>query len=211
MMARRSLLVGIVVFSVEAAADMTDTSQLQPWEVCGMCHGLSGNSVMAKFPKLAGQKSEYLIKQIQDFQRGARANDGGQMSAMVEELESHDLTAVAQYFAKQTRQFATTIEDPELYARGQTLFVTAPTSGVSCESCHGEPGWAIAPNLLGQHAQYLEKQMQDFQTGNRQTDMLDKSKQFAPFNDQDITALAYFLARGVLTEISPEKPEIPAF
>ena len=45
------------------------------------------------------------------------------------------------------------------------------TANSRCVSCHGKAGKSanpMYPNLAGQHASYLAKQMRDFQSGKRQ-------------------------------------------
>lgn len=45
------------------------------------------------------------------------------------------------------------------------------TANSRCISCHGKTGIStnpLYPNLAGQHAAYLVKQMRDFQSGQRQ-------------------------------------------
>ena len=42
--------------------------------VCAACHSPDGNSVIAVNPKLAQQHPEYLVKQLQEFKAGKRAN-----------------------------------------------------------------------------------------------------------------------------------------
>src|SRR5262249_39938588 len=68
-----------------ARADMIVTEGMQPWETCAECHNLDGISVMARFPKLAGQRPDYIAKQVRDFRDGRRRNDGGQMAAIAAE------------------------------------------------------------------------------------------------------------------------------
>ena len=80
-------------------ADMIDTSSMKAWEHCALCHGLDGNSRMAKFPKLAAQRYDYLIKQLKDFKTQHRLNDGGPMTGMTEQLSDKDLEASARYFS----------------------------------------------------------------------------------------------------------------
>ena len=41
---------------------------------CAACHGADGNSGTPANPKLAQQHPEYLIKQLQEFKSGKRAN-----------------------------------------------------------------------------------------------------------------------------------------
>lgn len=39
---------------------------------CGGCHGAAGISASPIWPNLAGQKAAYTVKQLKDFQSGAR-------------------------------------------------------------------------------------------------------------------------------------------
>lgn len=47
---------------------------------CGACHGANGISATPNWPNLAGQKAAYTVKQLKDFQSGARKDPT--MSAM---------------------------------------------------------------------------------------------------------------------------------
>ena len=82
-----------------ARADMVVTDSMQPWETCAECHSLDGISVMARFPKLAGQRSDYIAKQVRDFRDGRRRNDGGQMATIAAEIDGEGLAKSAAYFA----------------------------------------------------------------------------------------------------------------
>ena len=42
--------------------------------MCAACHGDDGNSASPENPKLAQQHHEYLVKQLQEFKSGKRAN-----------------------------------------------------------------------------------------------------------------------------------------
>jgi len=66
---------------------------------CSSCHAPdgAGNSA-AKFPRLAGQNSEYIAAALQNFRSGARANDSGSMMRMVaERLSDTEIAALANY------------------------------------------------------------------------------------------------------------------
>src|SRR5262245_66333226 len=80
-------------------ADIIVTEGMQPWELCAACHSLDGISAMARFPKLAGQRAAYIVKQVRDFRDGRRSNDGGQMQASASDIEDDDLDKKAAYFA----------------------------------------------------------------------------------------------------------------
>mgnify|MGYP000454028259 CR=1 FL=1 len=68
---------------------------------CAACHGPTGSgNDPAKFPKLSGQHSKYLITQLKLFRSGARANDAGQMMRNIaEKMSDPDMEAVAEYIS----------------------------------------------------------------------------------------------------------------
>lgn len=65
----------------------------------------------------------------------------------------------------------------------------------SCAGCHGangisnNPAW---PNLAGQKAQYLEKQLKAFRSGQRQDALM--TPMAKPLSDSDIQNLAAYYA-----------------
>jgi len=164
------LMLASALLSSLAVADMLDTESLQPWETCALCHGLDGNSAMAKFPKLAGQKVDYLTKQIMDFKGGTRTNDGGQMVNMVTNLSAADIKQVADWFSNQTAPTPTSDPLPAKdLAAASALFNNGSENIPACASCHLADNTNI-PYLQGQHASYIEKQLNDFQRGDRSND-----------------------------------------
>ena len=66
---------------------------------CAGCHGEKGNSMMPMFPKLAGQHTTYLVKQLQAFKSGAR--DSPSMAPMAMGLSDQDMADLAVYYNKQ--------------------------------------------------------------------------------------------------------------
>ena len=67
-------------------------------------------------------------------------------------------------------------------------------SGV-CAACHGADGNApnpVWPNLAGQNAQYLVKQLKDFKSGARKNPLM--SPQAMPLSDQDMENLAAYFS-----------------
>lgn len=64
---------------------------------------------------------------------------------------------------------------------------------VVCAACHGADGNstnALWPNLAGQHAAYLVKQMKAFKSGERKDPVM--SPMAAPLSEQDMENLAAF-------------------
>ena len=64
---------------------------------CVACHGTAGISNSPIWPNLAGQKEQYLIKQLKDFRAGKR-NDPS-MAPMVKPLTDKDIENLAAYYS----------------------------------------------------------------------------------------------------------------
>ncbi len=166
----------LLVFSSFNYAGMIDKEGMQPWEICAMCHNANGISRMAKFPKLAGQKATYIEQQITAFREGRRLNDGGQMQSIVGEVAQEDVRQIAAYFSTlpQDTEFGNAgyqlgKREAQKISLGQALFNKGRKGISSCASCHANKG-TNAPWLDGQHRQYLEKQLHDFNSGERESD-----------------------------------------
>jgi len=190
----------LVAQSPTAQADMIDKSGMAPWEVCALCHGADGISVMAKFPKLAGQKAAYIEGQFLQFRNGERVNDGGQMQAVSTEVELSAFSEIFEYFSElpapqavpsaaedlqNNSSLATQIE------RGRALFYHGEKDIPACGSCHADAA-SNAPWIDGQHQAYLAKQLTDFRHGQRRAK--DMEVIAARLSESDIVALSLFLA-----------------
>lgn len=69
------------------------------------------------------------------------------------------------------------------------------TKAIVCSACHGIDGNSINPlwpNLAGQHAAYLVKQMKAFRSGERKDPVM--APMAVPLSDADIDDLAAFYA-----------------
>lgn len=173
-----------------AFADMISSEGMAPYEVCGLCHGLDGNSAMAKFPKLAGQKAAYIEKQLHDFRAGHRTNDGGQMQAIVTELTEADIPVVAEWFASQRPPLPVEAAPDPAAAQDFT--------NLGCVGCHTSPNprpGLTVPHITAQHPAYLERQLKAFRDGERQNDPEGVMRNVAAgLTDAQITALAEHIA-----------------
>ncbi|MFE8071822.1 c-type cytochrome [Marinobacteraceae bacterium S3BR75-40.1] len=141
-----------------AWADSIDTSGQALWERCGYCHGIDGVSGNPRFPHLAGQREDYLRKQLRDFRDGRRRNDDGIMATQAEGLDSATIEQLVAHFASQTPAVTTA----PVSATGGTLYDQGDQGrGIPpCRSCHGSQEQVA--KLAGQHAEYLAKQLDDF-------------------------------------------------
>ena len=145
--------------------------------MCQGCHGEDGNSASPDFPKLSGQYAAYIIKQIKDYQSGARKDPVmSDMAATV--TENQDLLDIAAYFASQKQMKG---EKPEDNAWAKIRF----TDDNGCATCHGKNGKGLAPNnpiapvIGGQHKKYLVKQLKDFKSHTRTNDPSGMMESFA--------------------------------
>jgi len=66
---------------------------------CASCHGEDGNPPAPNFPRLAGQYESYLVKAIEDYQKGKRNNPI--MQSMVQGLSEADIRNISAYYASQ--------------------------------------------------------------------------------------------------------------
>jgi cytochrome c553 len=174
--------------------------------LCQGCHGEDGNSPSATFPKLSGQWSDYIQKQVREFQNGARYNET-MTDIAVSINDFKDLFDIAAYFASQKQMEGTPIANPEeqnLYLEGENLFTQGNerTGAFRCVKCHGEYGKGqplnnnLFPVIGGQHKEYLIKQLTEFKTETRENDRSGMMLRITTrLTDHDIEALATYLSR----------------
>jgi cytochrome c553 len=163
--------------------------------VCASCHGADGNSPVATYPKLAGQSTDYLVKQLQEFKSGTRKDPV--MSGMVAALSEQDMHDIASYFAAQKVTVAK-LEGSEL---GQKLYLGghAKRKITACVACHGADGKGMGkagfPTLAGQNEEYLKTQLLKFKNGERANDYNSMMQSVAAkLSQSDIEALAKHMA-----------------
>ncbi|MGI9294361.1 MAG: c-type cytochrome [Pseudomonadales bacterium] len=65
---------------------------------CISCHGVEGISVNQQWPNLAGQKNEYLAKQLHAYRDGSRVH--ALMNVIASELTDQQMTDVAEYYSQ---------------------------------------------------------------------------------------------------------------
>jgi cytochrome c553 len=65
--------------------------------VCAACHGQNGISANALWPNLAGQKADYIIKQLKAFKAGTRKDP--LMSPQATQLSDQDMENLAAHFS----------------------------------------------------------------------------------------------------------------
>jgi cytochrome c553 len=151
--------------------------------VCNTCHGDTGVSKNATIPVIGGQQESYLVKQLHDFQSGARNFEV--MSWMATTLSPTEVGSAAAYFAKKSWP-----------ARSAAAAPTSPPAMVAvCEVCHQQNfvGGLPAPRLAGQSYEYLVEAMRRFAEGER-TNTGDMTKIMAAISPADRQAMARYIS-----------------
>ncbi len=138
---------------------------------CIACHGADGNAGLNPlWPKLAGQHTGYLVKQLKDFH--VKEREDPSMTAMAAPLTDQDIYNLAAFFADQPRTKGTPV-DKSLVGAGQKIYRGGNKENklTACIACHGPNGLgnpvAQYPAIAGQPAAYSKKQLMDFRTGAR--------------------------------------------
>jgi cytochrome c553 len=167
--------------------------------VCGGCHMPDGNAVAPAWPKLAGQRADYIAKQLQDFRQGRRTDPI--MSGMVLPLTKQDTLDLAAHFSRQRIRVGA--GNPELAAIGERLYVEGRgEDGLApCIGCHGPRGEGFSgsipggfPALGGQNKYYVVKQLRAFRSEARSNDWGGIMRFVAgALADEDIEALTEYL------------------
>ena len=137
---------------------------------CARCHGVDGMGRGGAFPRLAGQRAEYLEGALVAYARGERRS--GFMEPVAANLGLDDIQAIARYFARQPPPPPAIGDvDPATLALGRRIVEEGIPERLvpACSECHGPvptPRNRHYPRLAGQYADYLELQLGLFR-GNR--------------------------------------------
>lgn len=163
--------------------------------VCAACHGADGNSGAPANPKLAQQHPEYLVKQLQEFKSGKRAN--AIMQGFAATLSDADMKNIAAWVTTKKAKpgFA---KDKELVALGERIYRggIADRQIAACAGCHSPNGAGIPaqyPRLGGQHAEYTDAQLKAFRDGVRKNSV-QMNQVAAKLNDREIKAVSDYIA-----------------
>jgi len=197
-------VVALTTLSTSFAAEETKTAApAKPdlakgeasFAACAACHGADGNSAITTNPKLAHQHPEYLVKQLQEFKSGKRAN--AVMSGMAATLSEDDMKNIAAWLTTKEpkRGFA---KDKELVALGEKIYKggIADRQIAACAGCHSPTGAGIPsqyPRLSGQHQDYTVTQLQNFRAGVR-NNSVQMTMVAAKLNDKEIQAVSDYIA-----------------
>ena len=89
-------ILGFILADAALAGDLATAKRLAV--TCTACHGEKGISNSPIWPNLAGQKKEYLVKQIKAFKNGDRKDII--MSQLAQTVGDDDIDILAEYFSR---------------------------------------------------------------------------------------------------------------
>jgi cytochrome c553 len=145
--------------------------------VCSSCHGPDGRSVSSTFPRLAGQQKAYLIAQLTAFRDHTRADPHAKtyMWGMAARLSDPMIAGLGAYYSAQAPVSGTPDDSPAAAAGRKIYTAGIAAEGVpACIACHGPQGGGNGPipRLAGQHAAYIERQLEAFASKARANEIM---------------------------------------
>jgi cytochrome c553 len=150
---------------------------------CAGCHGEKGVTSSETVPNLAGQDAGYFVAAMRAYKDGGRSD--ATMKGVVATLDEATIKNLAAYYAKQ--------QPLPTKAR-------APLSTVEwvqrCDRCHGLNGNSTDPHMpaiAGQRADYHERVLHAYRTGERKSTAM--SAMSTALTEADVEALAAYYAR----------------
>lgn len=165
---------------------------------CAACHGPDGNSANPAWPSIAGQNAPYILKQLEAYKSGSRADP--LMTSQAMPLSEQEMRDLAVYYAAQVA-VPKAVAAPETINKGEALYRggDAENRVAACLACHGPTGRgnpaAAYPMLKGQHATYTATQLRNYANGQRKSDGPTRVMRevAARLNEDDIVAVASYI------------------
>ncbi|WP_426115668.1 c-type cytochrome [Massilia sp. PWRC2] len=162
---------------------------------CLSCHGAAGNSTIAANPKLAGQVSNYVYKQLVEFTGPTRAHPI--MTTYAKMMTDDEKKNVAAYLAAQAPKGGAA-KNKDTLELGRKIYRggIAERGVAACASCHGAAGAGVPiqyPRLAGQHQDYSVAQLVAFRTGARKNSV-QMTTLAQRMSDDEMKAVADYIA-----------------
>ena len=183
-------------------------------ETCAACHGKNGEGGSdGTYPRLAGLRAKYRAKQLRAFKTKERINIPMYPYAIERDLPEPDVLDISRYLSKielrtempELDESASALE--RLLAADSVFNVPRAEGDVErgaaiyegrCRKCHGKEAWGrgSSPQLAGQWTQYVGRQIELSQTGERTFADERMKTQIDTLGAEDIRdLLAYFSTR----------------
>ena len=163
---------------------------------CVQCHGGDGGGMTTgSVPRIAGQHSSVLVRQIVQFRGGKHWDMRMEGVASSHEIfaRPQDIADVAAYVHGLTTAGRRGIGGGEFLELGKTLYQG------SCASCHGKEGEGNGareiPRLAGQHAAYLARQIYDAVDGRRPALSKSHGRRLSSLTFEGVQGVTDYLSR----------------
>ena len=165
---------------------------------CTWCHGPSAQGYLPA-PRLAGQKYQYLVKQLRSFSEHGRNNPFSRMYMWP--AAANVSPQAARYLASYLSKLSPKTADDgnrELVSMGRAIYQEGvPDSNiVACVACHGPraQGFAEIPRLGGLSYTYLQKRLEQWHEGYDAAAMHPMPHVASKLSPQQIAGLASYLS-----------------
>jgi cytochrome c553 len=158
----------------------------------------------AHVPRIAGQSTEYLKKQLDDYALGTRENPV--MQNFSKQLSEQQRLQFARHFAAMPAPHGAQIRllNQVQMARGHQLAYQGDEQlrVQACNSCHGPDGIGVlhaAPYLAGQSAEYLASALRAYKQDTRRNDAGELMRSVAKrLSDADVVAVSGYFANVII-------------
>jgi cytochrome c553 len=158
-------------------------------DTCRGCHAVdSYTNAYPNYhvPRVAGQNSAYLVAALTLYRDGERAHPT--MKAQTASFTDQEILDISAYLAAADPQ-------PEAAA---AVVGEAPEAAAVCAACHGAAGISpipANPNLAGQHFDYLEEAIAQYESGDRKgPNAIAMKAQIGAVSKEDLAAILEFYA-----------------
>lgn len=171
-MKKKSITIALGFVVLSNAPMMANAADVEAgktaFETCRGCHSAAGYSNVYPtyyVPKLGGQVPSYTVAALKAYKASNRSH--GTMMANSYDMSEKTMENIAAYLATDVNGSKKAHGYHGNIAKGKKL-------AQSCMACHNDDKTAKAtnPRLAGQHANYLEKAMKDYQSGKRKNGMM---------------------------------------
>jgi cytochrome c553 len=174
-------------------------------ESCKSCHGGRGEGMPAEtgddgeipaIPALAGQVANYTFKQLRDYFNGDRTNDS--MTAIAKGLSEQDAADLAVWYASLSLAPPKPADNDQDSAAAIKMVEAGDGTRIlpPCFVCHGANGQGEKidiPSLTGQQADYFEKTLMQYRSGERHNDIYSRMRLIAKqLSEAEIRALSKY-------------------
>jgi cytochrome c553 len=164
-------------------------------EYCSRCHGGAGQGNAGKvIPALAGQRFNYLVRQLANF-AGAERESGTMHGVAIQPAinDPQEWVNIAAYLSRVTPPINAQMGPGKAMQLGGAIFHE------QCASCHGADAGGdqdgFVPSLRHQHYAYLDEQMHRLADGYRHNADEDLVRFMRSFDEQDMRGTADYLSR----------------